>query len=96
MENSGDVTYIKVKIQPRASKDEVCGLHNGALKVRLVSPPIDDRANKSCVDFFADLLGVYKGGVELVKGHRSRFKRIKVTTLTIKEIEYKFNLIFRK
>ena len=39
-------------IQPRSSKNEVTGIYNNALKIRLTSPPVDGAANKACIRFF--------------------------------------------
>ena len=44
---------IRIHLQPRASKTELCGIHGNELKVRVTSPPVDDAANKLCIEFFA-------------------------------------------
>ena len=48
-------TVVSLYIQPRASKNEVIGEQNGALKVRLTSPPVEGAANKLCCEFMAKL-----------------------------------------
>ncbi len=45
-------------IQPRSSQNEVSGIHNNSLKIRLASPPVDGAANKTCVKFLAKWLRV--------------------------------------
>ena len=67
-----------VHVQPRASRNELCGLHNGELRLRLTSPPVDDAANRLCVEFLAKLLGVAKSRVQIVAGARSRHKNVAV------------------
>jgi uncharacterized protein (TIGR00251 family) len=67
-----------VHVQPRASRNELCGLHDGELRLRLTSPPVDDAANKLCVEFLARLLGVAKSRVRIVAGARSRHKNVAV------------------
>ena len=47
-----------VTLQPRASRNDIVGLHNGALKIRLTSPPVDGAANRSCMKILAKVLGL--------------------------------------
>lgn len=71
---------LTLHIQPRASKNELCGVQANALKIRLTSPPVDGAANKLCREFLADLLDVPKSAVEIISGETSRHKRVKVTS----------------
>ena len=70
---------LKVRIQPRASKNEVSGLHGDALKLRLTAPPVEGEANRACVEFVAELVGVSRGQVEIVSGHKSRDKTLMIS-----------------
>jgi uncharacterized protein len=70
---------FNVHVQPRASRNEVCGIQGDELKLRLTSPPVDDAANKSCIEFLAKLLGVAKSRVSITSGAKSRHKTIRVT-----------------
>ena len=74
-----DALVLRIHVQPRASKNEVCGIQGDALKIRLTSPPVDGAANKLCREFIADLLGVSRSSVEIISGGTSRFKRVKIT-----------------
>ena len=71
-------------IQPRSSKNEVIGIYNNALKIRLTSPPVDGAANKACIRFFK-LLGVSPSEITIVQGFSSRNKTIEVIGLTEKQ-----------
>lgn len=71
---------LTLHIQPRASRNEVCGMQNNALKVRLTSPPVDGAANKMCRKFLADLLEIPQSAVEIVSGETSRHKRVRIAT----------------
>lgn len=64
-----------VHVQPRASRDEIVGLHGEALKVRITAPPVDGKANKHLGQFLAKAFGVSKGAVELVSGETGRDKQ---------------------
>ena len=73
-----DAIVLTLHILPRASKNEVCGIQDNALKVRLTSPPVDGAANKLCREFLADLFSVPKSAVEIISGETSRHKRVRV------------------
>ena len=72
-------------IQPRSSKNEVTGLYNDALKIRLTSPPVDNKANKACMSFFAKWLGISPSKISIVQGLSSKNKIIEVDGLTEKQ-----------
>lgn len=71
---------LSLHIQPRASKNEICGLLDNSLKIRLTSPPVDGAANKLCREFLASLLKVPKSAVEIISGDTSRHKRVRIVT----------------
>jgi uncharacterized protein (TIGR00251 family) len=54
----------------------IAGLHDGALKIKLTAPPVDNAANKMCLKFMAKSLGVAKSNLEIITGHASRHKQI--------------------
>jgi len=70
---------LNLHIQPRASKNELCGIQNNALKVRLTSPPVDGAANKLCREFLAELFRVPKSSVVIISGETSRHKRVRIS-----------------
>ena len=77
-----DGVVLAILVQPRASKNQLCGVQGEELKVRLTSPPVDGAANKLCRDFFAKLLRCSKSNVSLIGGHKSRHKRLLIEGLT--------------
>jgi len=82
----GGVTFV-VRVVPRASKNEIAGIHGDALKIRLTAPPVEGRANEALVAFLAKRLGVRKSQVEIVAGATSRRKVIHVIGLLAQEVE---------
>ena len=74
-----DDIVLTLQIQPRASKNEVCGIQDHALKIRLTSPPVDGAANKLCREFLARLFKVPKSAVEIISGETSRHKRVRIS-----------------
>jgi len=69
---------FQVRVQPRASSDELVGVQGGVLRVRLTAPPVDGAANEALVAFLADQLGVSRRMVRIVSGIGSRNKLIEV------------------
>ena len=74
-ETSGG-TLLSVKLQPRASKNEIGAPLGDELKINVTAPPVDAAANQALVEFLADKLDCPRGKVELVRGHTSRHKSI--------------------
>ena len=72
------VFRFDVRVQPRASKNEVAGIHNGALRVRLQAPPVDGAANEALIEFLADELDVPSRLVRIVSGFGSRNKVVEI------------------
>ncbi len=70
---------ITVQVQPRSSRDEIIGLHEGRLKIRISAPPVDGKANERLTEVIAKAFGVSKSSVEIVKGHHSRVKTITIS-----------------
>jgi uncharacterized protein (TIGR00251 family) len=80
-----------VRVQPRASKNEVAGLMDGALKIRLQAPAVEDRANLALCEFLAELLKRPKAAVRILAGERSRTKRVEILGVTAAEVEALIN-----
>ena len=68
-----------VRVVPRARRDEVVGAHGDALKIRLTAPPVEGKANLALQKFLARRLGVSRSDVEILSGHASRQKRVRVS-----------------
>ncbi len=84
---------FRVRVQPRASKSELAGVMEGALKVRITSPPVDGEANAACVKFFAALLGTAKSNLRISSGESSRNKTLEVSGMTLEEVRAKLQAV---
>ena len=69
---------FRVRVQPGASKNEIVGVQQDALKVRISAPPVEGKANKALIQFLAKQLGVKRNQVEIISGHTTRIKTIHV------------------
>jgi uncharacterized protein (TIGR00251 family) len=87
MQERDGAVILVVRVQPRASKDEIAGEMGGALKVRLRAPAVEDRANEALVEFLAEVLKTPKSAVRILSGDRSRTKRIEIRGATRQQIE---------
>ena len=76
-EDSAGVTFA-VRVVPRASRSELAGLHDGALRIRVAAPPVEGAANQELVSFLAKRFKVSKAAVTLVSGSNSRNKIIRI------------------
>jgi len=72
---------IKLRVQPRASRSELSGLHGNALKIRVTAPPVDGAANEEIVKVLAKALDVPRSAIRLIGGRVSRDKVVEVTDL---------------
>ena len=87
-----DGVLFKVRVQPRAAKNQVAGLCEDALKLRLTAPPVDGEANEACRAFLAGVLDVPRSQVKIVSGHTGRSKMIKVTGVSAEKLSKAFSL----
>jgi len=82
---------VPLHIQPRARRDELAGSHNGALKLRVMAPPVDDAANRSVIEFFSTLLGIPRSFLEIRSGLRSRNKLLHIRGVPLSEFLARLN-----
>ena len=69
---------LKVYLQPRSSKNEIVGPYRDGIKVRVTAAPVEGKANEALLRFLAKEFGVTPSSIEIVRGHRSREKIIRV------------------
>ena len=74
-ETSGG-TLLLVRLQPRASRNEIIGPIGTELKIKITAPPVDAAANQAMLGFLAETLGCSRSKVELIRGHTSRHKTV--------------------
>lgn len=75
--NDADL-ILRVRVQPRASRDEWVGLQEDRFRIRITAPPVDGQANAHLRAFLADLFGVAKSQVTLLDGETGRDKRWRI------------------
>lgn len=81
---NGSLTF-PTRVVPRAKKNEITGVEEGTLKVRITAPPVRGQANEALVEYLAQVLGVRRQQVEIVRGQRARNKTIRIMGLSERE-----------
>jgi len=76
---------VPLHIQPRAKRNQIAGYFNGALKLKIAAPPVDNAANRAVIEFFASLLDLPKSRLHIVAGTKSRDKVLRIDTLSLAE-----------
>jgi len=77
---------FKVRVQPRSSKNQIAGLFDDSLKVRLTAPPVEGEANEACCAFLAKVLAVPRFRVEIAAGQSSRNKLVSVEGVSSEQV----------
>ncbi|VAW64997.1 COG1872 [hydrothermal vent metagenome] len=70
---------LRIKVQPRASKDEFCEVMGDRLKVRITAPPVDGKANQHLIKYLSRQFQVSRSRVSLVSGENHREKRFRIS-----------------
>jgi len=70
--------FLRVKVQPKASKDEFCEVMGNCIKVRITAPPVEGKANQHLIKFLAKQFKVSKSQIELLSGETNREKRFRI------------------
>lgn len=85
-ERQGSVVFA-VRVAPRASRDAIEGEYQGALKVRLTAPPVDDKANDALCRLLAERLKIPQSAVRIASGGKSRTKRVAIRGVDAAQIQ---------
>ncbi|OGP91949.1 MAG: hypothetical protein A2Z19_05945 [Deltaproteobacteria bacterium RBG_16_54_18] len=92
--SSPDGTYVTLKIHlhPRAAHEEINGLRGDSVKVRVTAPALEDKANAALKKFVAKKLKIAVSHVEIIAGHHSREKLLRISGVTKAEVEKAFGI----
>ncbi len=83
---------LALRVVPRASKDEVRGVHGDTLKIKLRAPPVDGKANQALAAFLAEALDVPASRVALIAGETSHSKRVRVAGVTAAQVRQRLGV----
>lgn len=77
---------LRVHVQPRASRNEVAGVHGDAVKVRVQAPPVEGAANEAVCSTLALALGVPRRNVAVISGQQSRAKVVAIAGMPLEAV----------
>ena len=84
--DSSDGCVLPVRVHPGARRNAIDGIHDGALKVSLTTPPTDGRANQALIAFLAAELHIPRARVTLLSGAASRSKSLRIAGLSAAQL----------
>lgn len=82
---------LRVRVNPRSSRNQVTGWHDSTLAIKITAPPVDGAANKACIEYLADLLGVKKSQISIISGAASRDKVFMIDDISSEEIDQRLS-----
>ena len=91
-ESKNGLTF-DIQVIPHASRAEISGVQEGALKIKVTAPPVEGAANEACIKLLAKELGLKKSRMEISSGAKSRKKTVMIKDISKAELETKINNI---
>ena len=91
-ESKNGLTF-DIQVIPHASRAEISGVQEGALKIKVTAPPVEGAANEACIKLLAKELGLKKSRMEISSGAKSRKKTVMIKDISKTELETKLNNI---
>jgi uncharacterized protein (TIGR00251 family) len=77
---------LLLKVQPRASKNEIGDVTSGELKIKVTAPPVDAAANEAVLRLLAERLDCPRGAVQLIRGQTSRHKQVLIRGMSVEAV----------
>jgi hypothetical protein len=77
-----DALLLRCLIQPKASRDEITGVQDDRLKIRITAPPVDGKANAHLIRYLSDALDVPRSRIELLNGDTGKRKTLRIAGIT--------------
>jgi uncharacterized protein len=81
-----DGVCLAIKVQPRASRNEIAGPLGGELKIKVTAPPVDSAANEAVLELLAQTLGCARNCLELLRGHTSPHKQVLIRGMSLEGV----------
>ena len=86
IDDAPDGCTLQLRVHPGAKRNAITGIHDGALKLSLTTPPTDGRANEALIAFLAEHLRLPRARIALISGQTSRSKTVRITGLNAEEV----------
>lgn len=86
IEEREDGIIFRIRVRPSASRNEIKGLREKALKIDINAPPIKGKANKECIRFLAKKLKMPKSDIKIIAGLKSNDKLIRIKEISKEKV----------
>ncbi len=83
---------LQVHLQPRASRNRIVGRQGDTIKIQVHAPPVDGAANAALIDTLADVLGVPRRSIQIVRGTSSRTKLVEIDAADVAVCEHRLEV----
>lgn len=78
---------LRVRVQPKASRNALRYTEEGCCRVSLTAPPIEGEANKALVQLLAKTLGIAKQSISIKSGEHARQKVLRLEKVTAERVQ---------
>jgi uncharacterized protein (TIGR00251 family) len=82
---------VRLHVQPRARRCEIAGVFDGALKVKVTAPPVEDAANRAIIEFLSGMLNIPKSSFRILAGAKSRGKTLQIRGVSLREFRMRLS-----
>ncbi|MDD3852266.1 MAG: DUF167 domain-containing protein [Syntrophomonadaceae bacterium] len=89
--NTPEGVRLNIRVQPRSSQNKICGVTDGAIKIKITAPPVDGEANQAVIKLLAQWLGVPRSNISIPKGETSKNKIVDIIGIDARWLENKIN-----
>jgi len=89
---TGSGLEIRLHVQPRAKRCEISGVYNGALKVKVTAPPVEDAANRAVIEYLASRLGASRSKLAILSGSKSRDKVLQIKDISLENLHKRLEI----
>jgi uncharacterized protein (TIGR00251 family) len=94
MPRDASSTLVRVRVQPRAARNEIVGWRaDEVLGVRVTAAPVEGRANAAVTELLAAALGLPRSAVTVARGERGRDKLVRVAGLSAGKIRHRLGAV---
>jgi uncharacterized protein len=76
---------LRVYLQPKSSKNEIISPYRDGIKVKVIAPPVEGKANEALIRFLAREFRISPSCIEIIKGHHSREKILRISGIALHE-----------
>ncbi len=92
IEEREEEVLVRVRVQPKSSRNEIRGEVDGRIRIALTAPPVDGAANKALITFIAKTLGIAKRNIILLQGETSREKTLSIKQCPVTAVLSRFSV----